>query len=120
MTLLSDDDDALALAAASQCVDQFTDGIWRVDLQPVQDPSQVLNTVAHVLGVQADLDRPLTVSLLQYLREKDLLLILSHCGHVVQACAQLAETIMRACPEVRILAVSQRALNMDGELRHPG
>ena len=120
VTLLSDDDDALALAAASQCVDQFTDGIWRVDLQPVQDPSQVLNTVAHVLGVQADPDRPLTVSLLQFLREKDLLLILSHCGHVVQACAQLAETIMRACPEVRILAVSQRALNMDGELRHPG
>ena len=68
---------------------------------------------------RADPDRPLTVSLLQFLREKDLLLILSQCGHVVLACAQLAETIMSACPEVRILAVSQQALNMDGELRHP-
>ncbi len=118
VTLLSEND-ALALAAASQYADQFTDGIWHVDLQPVQDPSQVLKTVAHVLGVQADPDRPLTISLLQFLREKDLLLILSHCGHVVQACAQLTETIMSACPEVRILAVSQRVLNIDGELHHP-
>ena len=51
----------------------------------------------------------------EFLREKNLLLILGHCGHLVGACVQLATTILSACPEVRILAVSQRPLNIPEE-----
>jgi non-specific serine/threonine protein kinase len=81
----------------------------------VDEPGMVLRTVASTLGVIEDQDRPLTVSLIATLREKHLLLILSHCGHLLFACAQLVDTILRSCPEVRILVTSKQPLNITGE-----
>ena len=115
VTLLGDGD-ALALATATTLADQFSDGAWWVDAGLVKDPSQVLETVASNLGICPDPNRSLTVSLIEGLREKNLLLLLIHCDHVRHACAQLAETLLRTCPEVRILATSQEPLNVVGEI----
>jgi len=114
VTLLNDDE-SLAVAVGSQVIDQFSDGVWLVQLDSVQEPALVLPTVSSILGVSENLNRPPAVLLIEFLREKNLLLILSHCGHLAGACAQIVATILSACPEVRILAVSQRPLNIPEE-----
>ncbi len=114
VTLLNDDE-ALAVAVGSRLTDQFTDGIWLVRFDSVQEPTMVLPTVSSVLGVSENPNRPPVVMLIEFLREKNLLLILGHCGHLAGACAQFATTILSACPEVWILAVSQRPLNIPEE-----
>ncbi|HET9911235.1 MAG TPA: protein kinase [Anaerolineales bacterium] len=108
-------DASLALAIGAQLADQFADGAWYVDLQTLDDPGLVLETVVSVLGVCKNPQRPLAVTLVEYLREKNLLFLLNHCDHLQGACAQLAETILHACPDVRILATSHKSLNIPAE-----
>ena len=107
--------ESLTLATGAQLMDQFSDGVWWVDLAPLDDPGRVLETVATVLGICRDPDRSLTVSLIEHLHEKNLLLIFTACDHLLGACAQLVETILRGCPDVYILAAGQQPLNVVGE-----
>jgi predicted ATPase/DNA-binding CsgD family transcriptional regulator len=106
----------LALAVAWQGLDDFADGLWLVELAPVGDPDVIPGTIATLFGVQADQNRSLRTALLDYLREKQLLLILDNCEHLINACAEMAETILQACPQVRLLASSREALGIDGEV----
>lgn len=115
VTLLSNDE-TLALAAASQTKDMFSDGTWLVQLTSIYDPAMVSPTVMEVLNVSEIPNRPPVIALIEFLREKHLLLLLSHCGHLTGACAQLIKTILPACPEVRIVAVSTQALNLPEEV----
>jgi serine/threonine protein kinase len=103
---------SLALAIGSQLADQFSDGVWWLELEAVSDPAQVLETVSLELGVRQDPQRSLTVSLIEHLQEQDLLLIFTHCDQVRVACAQLVETILCTCPDVHILATSDKALDI--------
>ncbi|MFN8381981.1 MAG: protein kinase [Anaerolineales bacterium] len=114
VTLLGDEEE-LALAAASQLTSQFTDGVWLISLDSVQEPSMVLQTVVSILGVTEKPNRPLAVTLIEAMHEKNLLLLVSHCGHLVGACAQFAMAVLSACPAVRILAVSRLPLNIPPE-----
>lgn len=114
VTLLGNDEQ-LAIAVSKQLMHEFSDGAWWVELGPLNDPSMVAETVAASLGIQKDPRRSLIVSLVEYLREKNLLLILNHCDHVLEACTQLVATILRVCPDVRILTVSHDLLNVAGE-----
>lgn len=118
VTLLSDESAGktqLAVAIGVGLTDQFADGVWLVSLASCGEPAAVPQIVATVLGVRGDARRALTVSLVEYLREKSALLILDHCDHLIGACAQLAETILRMCPAVRFLATSGQPLNIPGE-----
>lgn len=119
VTLLNNDED-LAYSVGSQLAGEFPDGVWLLALEDIHDPAMVLITVISTLGVPNDPERPLAVSMVAYLREKRLLLILNRCGHLVNACAQLVSTLLDACPDVRILAVSERALNIPAEMCYPG
>ena len=114
VTLLNDNE-TLALAVGIQLMDQFVDGVWLVQMETVAEPAMVLQTIASVFDVRETPNRSLSLSLIETLREKSLLLLLSHCGHLAAACGQLAITVMRACPEVHILAISNQPLNVPGE-----
>lgn len=114
-----DADESLALASAAQLTEHFPDGIWLIDLTSLTEPSEFLPSIAATLRVSVDPNRPLTVSLFANLREKNLLLILSHCDHLLGACAQFVETVLQTCPDVRVLAVSAQALNLPEEKRFP-
>src|SRR5262249_21264885 len=93
----------------------FPDGVWLVELAPLADPALVPQTVASALGVREQPGRPLAETLADHLKPKTLLLILDNCEHLLTACAQLAESLLRGCPQLRILASSREGLGIAGE-----
>jgi predicted ATPase/class 3 adenylate cyclase len=106
----------LSQQAAARLVELFSDGVWLVQLAPLSDPALLSQTVATVLGVREEPDRALTDTLVSHLRSKELLLILDNCEHLVQDCAELATTLLSACPHLQILATSREALGVAGEV----
>lgn len=106
----------LALEVAARLVDSYPNGVWLAELAGLADPGLVPQAVASALGVRDQPGRPLLYTLADYLQSKHLLIILDNCEHLVAACAELAETLLRACPALQILATSREALNIGGEI----
>ena len=79
----------------------------------------VPQTVAAAISVREVPGRPLPEVLAEALRPRTLLLVLDNCEHLIEACAGLAERLLRACPGVRVLATSREALNVAGEVAWP-
>jgi predicted ATPase len=109
----------LALAAADELVETFEDGVWLMDLAPLADPSLVPQAVASTLGLREQPGRSLTVALSNYLASKQVLLVLDNCEHLIEACAELAESLLRSCSELWVLATSREALGIAGEVAWP-
>ena len=105
----------LALKVAEEVQDSFPHGVWLTELALLSDPALVPQAVAQALGLRPDGARPLTDVLADYLRPRCVLLVLDNCEHLVDSCAQLAEWLLHACPELRILASSRESLNIAGE-----
>ena len=105
----------VALAAASEVVEGFEDGVWWVGLAPLSDPDLVPQAVASVLDVREAPGRSLTEVLAEHLKPKKTLLVLDNCEHLIDACAILIDTLLRACPALKVLATSREALGVAGE-----
>jgi predicted ATPase/DNA-binding CsgD family transcriptional regulator len=106
----------LALRAARETARVYPDGTWFVELAAVQDPALVTQAAFAALGLQ---DRAASLSmsrLTDYLAGKRCLLVLDNCEHVIASAAVLAGDILRAAPNVRILATSRQALGVTGEI----
>jgi non-specific serine/threonine protein kinase len=97
-------------------LDVFRDGIWLVDLAPQSDPALVPQTVASVLGVHEEQNRPVLSTLSDHLRFQKTLLILDSCEHLIEACAQLTELLLASCPHLCVLTTSREALSIPGEM----
>ena len=106
----------LGLAVAANLVDRFPDGVWAVDLAPVSEPTLVMQTVASVLDVQEGQNRSLIEVLSSYLAQRQLMLLLDNCEHLIDPCASLVEMLLRAAPRLHVLATSREALGVDGEM----
>jgi predicted ATPase len=91
------------------------DGVWLVDLAPLADGTLVPQAVAAAVGVREVPGQPLAAILAGALRARRLLLVLDNCEPLLDACAVLAETLLRAAPGVRILATSREPLRGGGE-----
>ena len=109
----------LSLQIAADMMDAYPDGVWFVDLAPIRDVSLVPSVTAQVLGVQEEPGRPLTQTLCAHLKPRRLFLILDNCEHLVSPCATLANALLRAAPDVRIIATSREALRVPGEQTYP-
>lgn len=109
----------LALAVARDLAGVYPDGAWFVELAPLSEGRLVPQEVADVLGVSERANRPVSAALVDALRGKELLLVLDNCEHVVDATARLVETLIVACPRLRILATSREALGVAGETCWP-
>ena len=105
----------LSLQAAADLVDQFPDGVWFVELAPLTDPDRIVERVAATLNVQEQPGRPLLDTLTNYLRRKELLLLLDNAEHLVRPSAELVEHLLMNCPAVKILVTSREALFISGE-----
>lgn len=106
----------LALEVAGSLLDQYPDGVWLVGLAGLAEPELVPEMVASVLGVREKPGRPLVDVLAAYLKPRHLLFVFDNCEHLIAACAQLADTLLRSCPYLRILATSREPLRVPGEL----
>jgi predicted ATPase/DNA-binding SARP family transcriptional activator len=120
--------------AVGQSVEQ-PDGVWRVELAPVTDPAEIPQAILTALGLrsQALVGRSSkigqfetaietvdpTVRLSDAMAGKEMLLILDNCEHLVTAAAQVAETLLRAAPRLRLLATSREPLTIGGERLYP-
>jgi predicted ATPase/DNA-binding CsgD family transcriptional regulator len=93
----------------------FPDGVWFVGLAELRDPDLIAVCVAETLGLREGSVRVDARELATLLGDQQVLLILDNCEHLVEACAGLAETLLRACPQLRILATSRQVLRLDGE-----
>jgi predicted ATPase/class 3 adenylate cyclase len=105
----------LSLQIAADVLEKFPDGVWFVDLAPMNDPSLVPNAVAQVLGVHEEPGKLLTQTLCKHVKEHKLLFVLDNCEHLIGACASLADALLRGAPDVGILATSREALHIRGE-----
>ena len=105
----------VAVRVADQTSGRYPDGVHLVELSAVRDPLLLASTVAASLGLPAEDARPQLAAVLDYLRERVLLLILDTCEHLIGACAVLAAEVMRAAPEVTLLATSRQPLEVPGE-----
>ncbi len=105
----------LALQVAADVLEQSEHGVWVIEFGTLTDRALVPQAVASTLGIREDPGRPLTPTLVDYLLPRSMLLLLDGCEHLVEACAGLAEALLRSCPRLRILATSRERLNVEGE-----
>jgi predicted ATPase/DNA-binding SARP family transcriptional activator len=105
----------LAQEVAARLVADYPDGAWLVELAALADPELVPQALAAVLGLPERSGRTPAEVLAGALETKHLLLVLDNCEHLVDACAALADALLRACPRLRILATSRQALGIAGE-----
>jgi predicted ATPase/DNA-binding CsgD family transcriptional regulator len=105
----------LALRAAALSGRVFRDGVWLVDLAPLRDPGLVPEAVAAAVGMRDESVGWSPSKLVDFLRGKQLLLVMDNCEHLVDSCATLAEELLRRAPELKILATSRQSLGVPGE-----
>jgi len=105
----------LALEAAEQVRPVFPDGVCVVGLAAVEDESLLVYAVAQAVGWQTLRRAPSAGDLGRYLADRNVLLVLDNCEHLVDACAGLVATVLRSAPGVKLLATSRRSLGVAGE-----
>jgi predicted ATPase/DNA-binding CsgD family transcriptional regulator len=105
----------LGLQVAAGLADGAGDGVWFADLAPLRDPDLVAVTVANVLGVRVEPGRPVLGSVVAAVGGRSLLVVLDNCEHVIDACAKLADALLRSCPNLALLATSREPLGIGGE-----
>ena len=106
----------LALEVARDLVGAYPDGVWLVELAGLSEGELVPQAVAEVLAVREQPHQPLTDALVDALRDKEMLLVLDNCEHLVGACAGLMNSLLNSCPRVRVLATSREVLGVTGEV----
>ena len=105
----------LSLEVAAGEIEQHADGVWLVELASLSDSDLVPQAIARSLGIREMPAQPLINTLTAWFRNRDLLLILDNCEHLIDACAALVELLLRAAPSLTILATSREPLRIDGE-----
>jgi predicted ATPase/DNA-binding winged helix-turn-helix (wHTH) protein len=107
----------VAVAVAEAVSASYRDGVWFVGLASLADPDLVPSALGAVMGVPLSGANPV-FGLAAWLRDKQALIVLDNCEHVIGAVALLAETVLKAAPQVRILVTSREPLRAEGEWLH--
>lgn len=103
----------LALRLAEELEPSFQDGAWLCELAPLADPALIADALAHALGVTKDTGD--LAAARDHLRERTTLLVVDNCEHLLPAAAQVAEELLAACPNLRIITTSRVPLGVLGE-----
>lgn len=106
----------LVLQVAADVVDRFPDGIWFMELATISDPGLVAQTASADLGLLADRGRSTLEAIAEYLRHRTSLLILDTCEHLLPACVELANAILRITSNTKIVTTSRERLAIPGEI----
>jgi len=108
----------LALQLAADALDSYPDGVWLIELSPIQDAEAVADATATALSLRVNAKEPVTTSIVRELRDKRSLLIFDSCEHLIVPAAALVTTVLQASPDVHVLATSREALHVSGERVH--
>jgi predicted ATPase/class 3 adenylate cyclase len=109
----------LALHVAADVLDRYPDGVWLVELAPVTDPAGVAPAVAAAAHISERPGRPIIETISAGLRNKQILLVLDNCEHLIAASADVAAVLLRSSPLLTILTTSREGLNVPGETLMP-
>ncbi|MBO0820090.1 MAG: LuxR family transcriptional regulator [Nocardiopsaceae bacterium] len=105
----------LALRAATAEKASFAEGCWLVELSALRDPSLLPRTVSATLGLPDETSGDPLATLAEQLADRELLLVLDTCEHLVEACAKLTRALLEAAPGLRVLATSREPLGVPDE-----
>ncbi|UCG23721.1 MAG: adenylate/guanylate cyclase domain-containing protein [Chloroflexota bacterium] len=106
----------LALQVAGGLLEDYRDGVWLVELAPLGDEAMVLPALAKAFVLQPGPGRPLEAALADFLRGKELLLLLDNCEHLIEECARVAEKLLAGAAGLKIVASSREPLGVPGEM----
>ncbi len=106
----------LMLESAESVLGDYEHGVWLVELAPLTDPERVAERVAAALNAQEQAGRPMRDALVDYLRRKQLLLLLDNVEHLVRECAELAAYLLSRCPDLKMMVTGREALFIAGEV----
>ena len=109
----------LSLQVAADLLEKFDHGVWFVELAPITDPDLIPQTILSTIGIQEQQGKTPLEVLKEYLPEKQSLIVLDNCEHLVSASAEVANTLLNAAPKLKILASSREALGVKGEMSYP-
>ncbi|MFI5505972.1 adenylate/guanylate cyclase domain-containing protein [Mycobacterium sp. NPDC051804] len=105
----------MAIQVAAELLPRFREGAWLVELAPIRDPEGVIEAVAAAFRLSRRPGQSLEESLLEMLANKQLLLVLDNCEHLISPAAKFVTRIERECPGIVVLATSREGLAVDGE-----
>jgi len=105
----------LMLQVAEEVIEDYSDGVWLVELAPLTDPGMIPERVAAALNVQEQPGRRIIDTLANTLRHKEMLLLLDNVEHIVRESAEFSEHVLEHCPKLNILVTGREALFIDGE-----
>jgi predicted ATPase/class 3 adenylate cyclase/DNA-binding CsgD family transcriptional regulator len=106
----------LAIQFAGQLFVEFGDGVWYVDLAPITDPELVPVTAARAFGLPEQPGRSTMGTLTQFIADRQMLVILDNCEHLLDASAAFAVAVLEACPGLTLLATSREPIGVAGEV----
>ncbi len=109
----------LALQVAAELASKYQGGAWLVELAPIGDAAATAHAIAATFGIGPQPGKTIAESLIEALGGRQILLVLDNCEHLIDAVAELAERIVRACAGVTLLATSREALRIEGEQSWP-
>lgn len=105
----------LALKVGEQILGDYANGAWIIELASLNDPMLLAQTIAVQFGISTQADDAYTELLINFLHGSETLLILDNCEHLVDGCTQLADKLLKNCPNLKILATSREPLSITGE-----
>jgi len=109
----------LSLQVAADLLDRFDHGVWFIELAPLADPDLIPQTILSAIGISEQPNKTPLEILKEYLHEKKSLIVLDNCEHLIEASAKVANALLNAAPNLKVLASSREALGVKGELSYP-
>jgi predicted ATPase/class 3 adenylate cyclase len=94
---------------------EFPHGVWYVELAPLADPALVPQTIALTFGLREVAGQSFEDVLATFLKPRKALIVLDNCEHLIEACACLTISLLRSCPDLKLLATSREAMGVAGE-----
>ncbi|MCK4346157.1 MAG: AAA family ATPase [Bacteroidales bacterium] len=105
----------LACEVAAQLVQDYKDGVWFVDLAPITAEELVAKEITEALKIPEEPTRAIIDTLIDKIKDKNILIILDNCEHLIRTCAEIAGKLVQSVPGLKILVTSREALNIQGE-----
>jgi predicted ATPase/class 3 adenylate cyclase len=109
----------LSLQVAADLLAKFDHGVWYIELAPLSDFELIPETILSTIGISEQSGKTPLEILQEYLHEKNTLLVLDNCEHLIEACARATNALLNAAPNLKILASSREALGVKGEASYP-